>query len=149
MWRIWDIHIRVGKPTSWVNSFFIRLQDRIRASEHRHRPACLWALPCFSPCQAPPWPLPLFRWKKRGWASSCDLTSWFWNTRKIWKSLLNVNKACHKAPRSATVSLDSWCPKVTSFLIFLPQRGREWSRVHELRNVSFHKHTFVPLWTII
>lgn len=37
MGRIRDVHIRVDKPTSWVNSFlFTRLQGTIRASERSH-----------------------------------------------------------------------------------------------------------------
>lgn len=71
MWRIRHIHIRVEKPTSWVNSRFICLQGTVWASERTHRPACLWALPCFSPCQAQRGPS-LSSGEKRG----LDLVRW-------------------------------------------------------------------------
>lgn len=110
MWRIRDIHIRVEKPTSRVNSFFIRLQGTIWASERTHRPARLWALPCFSPCQAQCGPS-LSSGERRGRACCCDITSWFWSAGKRWKTR-------HHA---ATVSshMSSRCPEAPSFLIFL------------------------------
>lgn len=101
MWRIRDLHIRGERSTSW-NSFLIRLWGTIWASEQTDWPARLWALPCFfSPCQAQCGPS-LSSGEKWGWACCCDITSWFWNTRKRWKTL---RKATGQATRHHTATL--------------------------------------------
>lgn len=101
MWRIRDIHIRVEEPTSRVNSFFIRL-PRHNLGKWTDTLNCLpvWALPCFSPCQAQ-WGPSFSSGEKRGWACCCDTTSWFWNTGKRWKYLTRHATRQHAATMSS------------------------------------------------
>lgn len=124
MWRIRDLHIRVERPTSWVNSFFIRFQGTTWASEHTHRPARLWALPCFFPLSSSVWPLPLFRWKM-----GLGLLLWHhFLVLKHKEEMENFTKETRQATRHHAVTLVfrqlfSKCPEVLNILIFLPLKG--------------------------
>lgn len=60
----------------------------------------VWALPCFSPCQAQ-WGPSFSSGEKRGWACCCDTTSWFWNTGKRWKDLTRHATRQHAATMSS------------------------------------------------
>lgn len=149
MWRIRDLHIRVERPTSCVNSFLIRLRNNLGKWTHR----LIWPLVgssvFFSPCQAQCGPS-LSSGEKWGWACCCDITSWFWNTRKKWKTF---TKATGQATRHHTATIIFSFPatlKAQTFSYFYHKKKKTiFFTSCKLWNVSFHKHTFVPLETII
>lgn len=60
----------------------------------------------FSPCQAQCGPS-FSSGEKWGWACCCDITSWFWNTRKKWKTF---TKATGQATRHHTATILFSCP---------------------------------------
>lgn len=153
MWRIRDIHIHVEKPASRVNSFFFfDSNHKIRGSVHSHTTYLLVGSSLFFPSSSSAQLLPLFRWK--GGAGPvllhCDIIPWFWNTEQRWKSSLEeLAKPHHTATeRLYTCAFQmSWSPTLSH--ICAEKAGeRSLQQSHEVRKL-FHKHTFVPPWSIL
>lgn len=144
----WESH-RLGKLR-----FYIRLQGSTWVCEQTHWTACLWALPCFSPCHAQGGPS-LCSGAERGRAWCCDTISWFWNTAE-------KKKECFKETRQGTrhhAATMSWqssllTPSGHGRSHVSQQRGA-WEKIHTepepLKRGMCHliEHTFVPLNTII
>lgn len=153
MWRIRDIHIHVEKPASRVNSFFFfDSNHKIRGSVHSHTTYLLVGSSLFFPSSSSAQLLPLFRWK--GGAGPvllhCDIIPWFWNTEQRWKSSLEeLDKPHHTATeRLYTCAFQmSWSPTL-SHICSEKAGERSLQQSHEVRKL-FHKHTFVPPWSIL
>lgn len=137
--RIWDIHIHVGEnpAASWANSFcfFFGLRSSPRNVRRAETPTCLrlssslFLSPCQARQKAPP---PPHQVKGGRGGGPLRVTSWFCNTN-------SSDEAAEQPRRLQTVVSPPGCPGVTRFLVFLTQQPR---------NVSFHKRSFVPPWTI-